>query len=81
MNAHMKQVIEQALALSPEEREEIIERLSESLESPVEGDVEAAWADELRRRMDEVERGEVEMIPWSDVRRELMDIIDRADEN
>lgn len=33
--------------------------------------VEAAWADEVERRIREIEAGEVTLIPWEQVREEL----------
>jgi putative addiction module component (TIGR02574 family) len=34
-------------------------------------DVEAAWAEEVERRVREIDRGEVKTIPWEDVRAKL----------
>ena len=34
-------------------------------------DVEAAWSAEIERRIVEIDAGEVELIPWNDVRLEL----------
>jgi len=31
-------------------------------------DVEAAWADEIEKRVNQLESGEVETVPWEDVR-------------
>lgn len=53
-----------AQALSPRERARLAEELLASLD-PHEVEVEAAWDDELRRRIDEVERGAVELTPAS----------------
>lgn len=52
----------QAKALSPEDRARLAEELLASLD-PHEADVDAAWDAELRRRIDEVERGVAELIP------------------
>jgi putative addiction module component (TIGR02574 family) len=41
-----------------------------------EGDVEDAWADEIRRRIEEVESGAVKTIPWEQVDRELQQILE-----
>jgi putative addiction module component (TIGR02574 family) len=51
----------QAKALPPEERARLAEELLASLD-PHERDVEAAWDGELRRRIDEVERGTVQLV-------------------
>jgi putative addiction module component (TIGR02574 family) len=36
-----------------------------------EPDVEAAWSEEIERRLAEIDAGTVELIPWEDVRAEL----------
>jgi len=63
-----------AQALLPHERARLAEALLASL-APHEADVEAAWDEELRRRIDEVERGAVELVPatqaFAQVRRAL----------
>lgn len=53
-----------AQALPPHERARLAEELLASLD-PHEVEVEAAWDEELRRRVDDVERGAVELIPAS----------------
>ena len=64
----------QARALPPEERARLAEELLASLD-PHDAEVEAAWNEELRRRIDEVERGTVQLIPadraFAQVRRAL----------
>lgn len=52
----------QARALPPEERARLAEELLASLD-PQLTDVEEAWDEELRRRIDEVERGAVQLVP------------------
>lgn len=64
----------QAQALPPEDRARLAEELLASLD-PREQEVEAAWDEELRRRIDEVERGAVQPVPaeqaFTQVRRAL----------
>ena len=64
----------QAKALPPEERARLAEELLASLD-PHETEVESAWDEELRRRIDEVERGAVQLVPadqaFAQVRRAL----------
>jgi len=43
--------------------------LLESLES--DQDVEAAWAEEIERRVRQLDSGQVKTIPWQQVRTEL----------
>jgi putative addiction module component (TIGR02574 family) len=63
-----------AKALPPQERARLAEELLASLD-PHDTKVEVAWDEELRRRIDEVERGAVQLIPaaqaFSQVRRVL----------
>lgn len=47
-------------------RLELIDHLLESI-TPPKTDVEEAWKDEVERRIDEVESGEVELIPGEEV--------------
>lgn len=46
--------------------------LIETLDGEPEPGVEAAWAEEVERRVREIESGAVEMIPWEQVRAELV---------
>ena len=65
-------VLEKALTLSTQERGLLIDRLIESLdEGPAEAGVEEAWAEEIKRRVEDVSSGNVEMIPGEEVRRRL----------
>ncbi len=45
--------------------------LIETLDGEPEEGVEAAWSEEVERRVREIEAGEVETIPWEQVRAEL----------
>jgi len=55
MTPQVSEVLEKALMLSTQERGLLIDRLIESLdEGPAEEGVEAAWADEIKRRVDDI---------------------------
>ncbi len=64
-------VLEEALKLSPNERAEVAEQLIASLEEAPDTAVEEAWQQEVQRRLQQVERGEVKTIPWEEVQRRL----------
>ena len=70
-----EELLEQALQLPADEREKIARALYESLadeeddEDPAE--VEAAWAEEIKRRVEEIRNGTVEMIPADEVFAEM----------
>lgn len=58
--------------LNPQERLELIEDLWESLRGqPEVVPVSRAHREELDRRLDELDRGGVEVIPWDEVKRRL----------
>lgn len=52
--------------------------LLESIEVEPDPDVEAAWAEEVERRLRQIDAGEVELVPWEDVKERLLG---RLDEN
>ena len=52
---------EEALKLSPQERVLLADHLLASLGPP--GEIEAAWAEEVQRRLAEVESGHVPLVP------------------
>lgn len=64
-------IVEQALKLSPTERADVAEQLLASLDEALDSDVEKAWQEEVQRRLEQVERGEVKTIPWEEVQRRL----------
>ena len=68
MMSNVKRVLSEALALPPDERADVAVTLLESLEEPEDEGVEQAWAEEIRRRIQEVESGAVQTIPWSEAR-------------
>jgi putative addiction module component (TIGR02574 family) len=76
MTASAKRVLEDALELSPEERADLAATLLDSLEEAQDEGVEEAWAEEIARRIRDVESGAVQTIPWSEARRRLYEILD-----
>lgn len=59
MGSSLKQIEEQALGLSAEERAKLAELMLESLSAPV-AEVEEAWAREIERRVAAYDRGDVQ---------------------
>jgi putative addiction module component (TIGR02574 family) len=64
-------LFQEASELSEAERAELAGRLLQSLHGEPDDDVEAAWAEEVERRVRQIDRGEVKTIPWEEVRAEL----------
>ena len=58
---------EKAFRLSETERAELALSLIESLDGPADPDVEEAWRVEIERRIAQIERGEVQLIPGDEV--------------
>ena len=72
MKASHKKVCEEALRLPAEARAALAGHLLESLDAAVDKDVEAAWSKEIRRRIDELDKGKVKTVPWSVARRQIL---------
>ena len=57
------------------ERAALAKRIVESLDDLSETELEALWSEEAERRLDEMERGQVNEMPAEDVLRRARDII------
>lgn len=66
MSASLKRIEEQAKALSAEDRAKLAQAMLESLHAPV-SEVEAAWAEEIERRVAAFDRGEMPTYAADDV--------------
>ncbi len=66
-----KQLLVEALRLTDEERAALAGELIDSLDSEVDPDAEAAWAAEIRTRVNDLEAGRATTIPWSEARRRI----------
>ena len=72
MTPDVSKLLEQALALSSYDRGLIIDRLIGSLDDgPEDEGVEEAWAEVIKRRVEDVKSGKAKMIPGEQVLREL----------
>ena len=71
MPEDLKDRFREVFDLSPEARATLAGLLLESLEPPPDPDVEQSWLQEAERRWAEIERGDVETIPWEEVRARL----------
>ena len=73
MSPSAHRLLEEALALPEDARNELLEALIENLDGIADEpeDVEAAWADEIARRLRAVEAGSVKPIPWEEARRAI----------
>jgi len=62
----------EALKLSPEARAALAASLLESLDEEVDEGVEAAWAAEIAKRIQELGSGAVTPVPWAEARRMIL---------
>ncbi|MEZ6059211.1 MAG: addiction module protein [Planctomycetaceae bacterium] len=67
-----EQLYHDALALSESERAALAARLIQSLERADKSDVLPAWSDEIHRRIQELDDGSVQPVPWSEARRMIV---------
>jgi putative addiction module component (TIGR02574 family) len=69
MPSALEKLAAEAMKLSPEERADLADRLWVSVEPKA--DVEAAWDEEIQRRIDDLEAGRTEAIPAEQVFAEI----------
>ena len=72
MTSQARKILEEALALPEEDRLYLAEALQESVE-PIESqeEIDAAWRDELERRLKSIEDGTAVLLDGDEVMREL----------
>jgi putative addiction module component (TIGR02574 family) len=79
MSPDVSELLKKALALPPEARAALAGSLLESLDDePCDEGVEAAWNEEIKRRIEEIDSGKVQMIPYEEVRRRLAALLSDA---
>jgi putative addiction module component (TIGR02574 family) len=67
MQNMLAEIKEKASRLSEAEKAELALSLIESLDGPADPDVEESWRLEIERRVGQIERGEVQLIPGDEV--------------
>jgi putative addiction module component (TIGR02574 family) len=73
MTTELSDILKKALSLPSEARAALARSLLKSLEEhPPDQGMEAAWSEEIKRRIEEVDSGKVQLIPYEEVRRRLM---------
>ena len=71
MTENVQELFNSALQLNDQERAELAGLLLGSIEEERDEDSQAAWSDEIARRLEELNSGAVKPIPWAEVRRRL----------
>ena len=67
----------EVLALPVAERAKLVRQLLESLESVPEEDFDLEWQAELRIRVEEVQSGRVQGIPWTTARENIVSELEK----
>jgi len=67
MSPNAQRLLDEARQLPPDEREWLAEFLLIKEEKVSSAEVESAWGDEIKRRLDEIDSGAVKMIPGDEV--------------
>jgi putative addiction module component (TIGR02574 family) len=75
MTSQAKKLLDEALQLSPMEREALAGQLFDSLETN-DPDAERCWQAEIERRITELDQGLVKPIPWREARRMIFEDAD-----
>ena len=71
MSPEISELLKRALALPVEERAALANTLLDSLEIPNQS-VQDAWDEEVARRMEELKAGKAVTVPWEQLHRELL---------
>jgi putative addiction module component (TIGR02574 family) len=68
MTQQASELLQKSLSLSKQERAELAGSLIESLDTTVDEAAEAAWNQEIVRRIGDLDSGKAKTIPWEAVR-------------
>ena len=71
------EVLRDALGLPAEARAALVTSLIESLDQVIDEGTEETWREEIYRRLQQIDSGAVQLIPWEDARRRLRTRRDR----
>lgn len=71
MERDAAELLKSALALPPEVRAALVDSLISSLDQQVDAAVEETWREEIFRRLEQIDSGTVQLLPWEDARHRL----------
>src|SRR6266700_2201406 len=74
----VSKLLEKALSLSVEEQEALEESLISNLGGQVDEGVLAAWDDEIKKRITDLDSGKAKTVPWTAVRQRNLAKLPRA---
>ena len=71
MERQAAELFRDALALPAEARAELVDSLIESLDQSAGEGAEEAWAGEIERRVEQIDTGSIQLVPWTVARERL----------
>jgi len=74
MRSETSELLRRALALSADERAALANTLLDSLED-TDTSVQQAWDEEVARRMKDLKAGKAVTVPWEELHRELLAMV------
>ena len=74
MSPEVSDLLRRALALTVDERAALANTLLDSLEETGES-VQAAWDEEVARRMQDLQAGKAVTVPWEELHQELLTML------
>lgn len=74
MSPEVSELLKRALALSVDERAALANTLLDSLGDTT-GSVQEAWDQEVARRIQDLKAGKTVTVPWEELRRELLAMV------
>jgi len=77
MSISAEALLNSALKLPREDRARLAAELIASLDGIPEAGAEAAWDAEVERRIEETDRGEVQLLDWNAVKAEVAQVVKR----
>jgi putative addiction module component (TIGR02574 family) len=78
MTPEVSELLEKALSLTVEEQEALADSLISNLGGKVEEGVLAAWDEEIKRRVADLDSGRTKTVPWTEVRERNLVKLPRA---
>ena len=73
MTQEAAELLKKALTLPDEERAALAGSLIESLDHAADESAEAAWNQEIARRIENLDSGKAKVVPWEDIRSWISD--------
>jgi putative addiction module component (TIGR02574 family) len=75
----IEKILAEVLALPREARAALAAQLLKSIDDDgFDDDAERAWTDEIERRIQDIDTGRVQTVPWDETEKKLRAIIDAA---